>query len=239
MTDEKLNKLSMQEKLVCRYENRGGGNYCIIDSYKNEIFKGDVELMAATLTHIINKMGEVPIGYRFLTNEALIERLVKEREFRKELEHNPKIEQLEKSLREKTGEISQMYADKNELQIEVNRLNALLSKQAFNPNVEQYLNNTIHMAEIALDSYKRGYAPPQWGCAAPAPPPVIPKPPYYYRPISDLEFSVRVSNIFKNAGVELVGDILDKTDSELLLLPNFGRRSLNEVKEVLKHFGYK
>lgn len=54
--------------------------------------------------------------------------------------------------------------------------------------------------------------------------------------IDDLEFSVRTRNCFKNAGIETVFDLLGKTERELLSIPNFGVRSLAEVKEFLNEY---
>jgi len=49
-----------------------------------------------------------------------------------------------------------------------------------------------------------------------------------------LGVSVRTRNCFKNCNLKTIGDIVQKTDYELLRQPNFGRRSLNELKEALK-----
>lgn len=52
--------------------------------------------------------------------------------------------------------------------------------------------------------------------------------------IEKLNFSVRVQNCFKSVGVTTVGDLLKYTEQDLLNIPNFGKRSLEEVKSVLK-----
>jgi DNA-directed RNA polymerase subunit alpha len=54
-----------------------------------------------------------------------------------------------------------------------------------------------------------------------------------FRKVEDLELSVRSSNCFKNDGIMYLGDLVQKTESEMLTAPNFGRKSLNEIKEVL------
>lgn len=51
--------------------------------------------------------------------------------------------------------------------------------------------------------------------------------------IDEIDFPVRVVNGFHNAGIETVGDLVGRTESELLRIPNFGRLSLNAVKEFL------
>lgn len=58
-----------------------------------------------------------------------------------------------------------------------------------------------------------------------------------FRPVEDLELSVRAYNCLKNAGVNTVVDLVRKTENELLKTKNFGRRSLEEIKEVLKNMG--
>ncbi len=53
------------------------------------------------------------------------------------------------------------------------------------------------------------------------------------RSIDELDLSVRSYNCLKNAGIETVRDLVQKTESELLKTKNFGRKSLNEIKEML------
>jgi DNA-directed RNA polymerase alpha subunit len=53
----------------------------------------------------------------------------------------------------------------------------------------------------------------------------------------DFEFSVRVMNAFKNDGINHLGDLVIKSEGELLRMPNFGRKSLIETKEILKELG--
>ncbi|MDI6840508.1 MAG: DNA-directed RNA polymerase subunit alpha [bacterium] len=55
--------------------------------------------------------------------------------------------------------------------------------------------------------------------------------------ISDLELSVRASNCLKNAKIETLGDLVKKTEAEMLEYPNFGRKSLAELVDLLKKYG--
>jgi DNA-directed RNA polymerase subunit alpha len=55
--------------------------------------------------------------------------------------------------------------------------------------------------------------------------------------IDELEFSVRSANCLKNDNVLYVGDLVQKTEMDMLRTPNFGRKSLNEIKEVLTKMG--
>jgi DNA-directed RNA polymerase subunit alpha len=58
-----------------------------------------------------------------------------------------------------------------------------------------------------------------------------------YRPVSDLELSVRSANCLQNAKINLIGELVQKTDAEMLKTKNFGRKSLNEIKAILSDMG--
>ena len=58
-----------------------------------------------------------------------------------------------------------------------------------------------------------------------------------FRPAEDLELSVRSANCLKNARIRYIGDLVTKTESEMLRTKNFGRKSLNEIKEILSTMG--
>ena len=57
------------------------------------------------------------------------------------------------------------------------------------------------------------------------------------RSVSELELSVRAANCLKNAGIETISEMVQKTESEMLKTKNFGRKSLNEIKEILSEMG--
>ena len=57
--------------------------------------------------------------------------------------------------------------------------------------------------------------------------------PYLLKKVDELELSVRSANCLKNDNIVYIGDLVQKTESEMLKTPNFGRKSLNEIKEVL------
>jgi DNA-directed RNA polymerase subunit alpha len=57
------------------------------------------------------------------------------------------------------------------------------------------------------------------------------------RKVDELELSVRSANCLKNDNIVYIGDLVQKTEAEMLRTPNFGRKSLNEIKEVLSQMG--
>ena len=57
------------------------------------------------------------------------------------------------------------------------------------------------------------------------------------RSVEELELSVRSYNCLKNANIQTISDLVQKTEAEMLRTPNFGRKSLNEIKEVLAGMG--
>ena len=58
-----------------------------------------------------------------------------------------------------------------------------------------------------------------------------------YRSVEELELSVRSANCLKNANIRYIGELVQKTEQEMLKTKNFGRKSLNEIKEVLVEMG--
>ena len=57
------------------------------------------------------------------------------------------------------------------------------------------------------------------------------------RSVEELELSVRSYNCLKNANIQTIGDLVQKTEAEMLRTKNFGRKSLNEIKEILGNLG--
>ena len=57
------------------------------------------------------------------------------------------------------------------------------------------------------------------------------------RKVDELELSVRSANCLKNDNIVYIGDLIQKSEAEMLRTPNFGRKSLNEIKEVLAQMG--
>ena len=61
--------------------------------------------------------------------------------------------------------------------------------------------------------------------------------PVLLRPVDDLELTVRSANCLKAEDIYYIGDLIQRTETELLKTPNLGRKSLNEIKEVLASKG--
>jgi DNA-directed RNA polymerase subunit alpha len=61
--------------------------------------------------------------------------------------------------------------------------------------------------------------------------------PNLFRSVDELELSVRSANCLQNANIKYIGELVQKTEAEMLKTKNFGRKSLNEIKEVLASMG--
>jgi DNA-directed RNA polymerase subunit alpha len=60
---------------------------------------------------------------------------------------------------------------------------------------------------------------------------------YLFRTVDELELSVRSANCLKNADIKYIGELVQRTEQEILMTKNFGRKSLNEIKETLQSLG--
>ncbi len=58
-----------------------------------------------------------------------------------------------------------------------------------------------------------------------------------YRSVNELELSVRAANCLRNANIRYIGELVQKTEQEMLKTKNFGRKSLNEIKDILAEMG--
>jgi DNA-directed RNA polymerase subunit alpha len=67
----------------------------------------------------------------------------------------------------------------------------------------------------------------------------LPFNPVLLKKVDELELSVRSQNCLKNDNIVYIGDLVSKTEAEMLKTPNFGRKSLNEIKDILSSFGLK
>ena len=58
-----------------------------------------------------------------------------------------------------------------------------------------------------------------------------------FKTIGELELSVRAANCLKNANIRYIGELVQRSESEMLKTKNFGRKSLNEIKQILGDMG--
>ncbi|MBF0310312.1 MAG: DNA-directed RNA polymerase subunit alpha [Magnetococcales bacterium] len=90
--------------------------------------------------------------------------------------------------------------------------------------LQDQLNPFINFDDVPLDEPKKDDSSPKWN-------------PNLFRKVDELELSVRSANCLKNDEIVYIGDLVGKTEAEMLKTPNFGRKSLNEIKEVLEEMG--
>ncbi|MBI2506581.1 MAG: hypothetical protein HYW00_00325 [Candidatus Colwellbacteria bacterium] len=60
---------------------------------------------------------------------------------------------------------------------------------------------------------------------------------FFSFPIEELEFGVRTYNCLKRVGIETIGEVVSKTETELAAIPLFNKKSIKEVKEALAAYG--
>jgi DNA-directed RNA polymerase subunit alpha len=58
-----------------------------------------------------------------------------------------------------------------------------------------------------------------------------------FRPVEELELSVRSANCLQNADIKYIGELVQRSEGDMLKTKNFGRKSLNELKEILAGLG--
>jgi DNA-directed RNA polymerase subunit alpha len=58
-----------------------------------------------------------------------------------------------------------------------------------------------------------------------------------FRSVEELELSVRSANCLQNANITLIGELVQRTEQDMLKTKNFGRKSLKEIKEILANMG--
>jgi DNA-directed RNA polymerase subunit alpha len=90
----------------------------------------------------------------------------------------------------------------------------------------------ILVDQLSVFAALEGTAVPaqETGAAGVKAPPIDP---ILLRPVDDLELTVRSANCLKAENIYYIGDLIQRTETELLKTPNLGRKSLNEIKEVL------
>ncbi len=119
--------------------------------------------------------------------------------------------------------------DKLEMTIETN--GAISPEEALRESVRILQDQLAVFGSIHQDA---GQQDAQEDKATANPPPLDP---ILMRPVDDLELTVRSANCLKAESIYYIGDLIQRTENELLKTPNLGRKSLNEIKEVLAAHG--
>ena len=58
-----------------------------------------------------------------------------------------------------------------------------------------------------------------------------------FKTVDSLELSVRAANCLENANIKFIGELVTRTEADMLKTKNFGRKSLNEIKDILEEMG--
>jgi DNA-directed RNA polymerase subunit alpha len=90
---------------------------------------------------------------------------------------------------------------------------------------------TILMGQLSVFANLEGAPAEEEEQAAPQVDPIL------LRPVDDLELTVRSANCLKAENIFYIGDLIQRSENELLKAPNLGRKSLNEIKDVLASKG--
>jgi DNA-directed RNA polymerase subunit alpha len=126
---------------------------------------------------------------------------------------------------ENTREGQNLDLDKLTMTVETNGAVKPDDAVAFAARIlQEQLQVFINFEEPRAESREKSSTEPEWN-------------PYLFKRVDELELSVRSANCLKNDNIIYIGDLIQKTEGEMLRTPNFGRKSLNEIKEVLAQMG--
>ena len=142
----------------------------------------------------------------------------------------PQLKDSPKAIAEKLAPFFvEEVEDKSQVLIEIDRLYSLLTKKEvvwipLKQRVPPETKKNIEAMGIAGIGFERGEARPQFNDNL-------------FKTVDELELSVRSANCLKNADIKYIGEMVQKSEQEMLRTKNFGRKSLNEIKEILKGMG--
>ncbi len=120
--------------------------------------------------------------------------------------------------------------DLDKLVMEIETNGAIPPEEAIRQSARILVEQLAFFAQIDVTE-GGGQFPPQ------LPPRSTPFDPILLRPVDELELTVRSANCLKAENIYYIGDLIQRTETELLKTPNLGRKSLNEIKEVLASRG--
>jgi DNA-directed RNA polymerase subunit alpha len=120
--------------------------------------------------------------------------------------------------------------DLDKLVIEIETNGAITAEDAVRASAKILVEQLAVFAQLEGSELSAFDAPAQRGGAGSFDPILL-------RPVDELELTVRSANCLKAENIYYIGDLIQRTENELLKTPNLGRKSLNEIKEVLASRG--
>ncbi len=120
--------------------------------------------------------------------------------------------------------------DLDKLVMEINTNGAITPEEAIRNSAKILVEQLLVFAQLEGDPLGGGFAEQQQ-------PRNNQFDPILLRPVDELELTVRSANCLKAENIYYIGDLIQRTETELLKTPNLGRKSLNEIKEVLASRG--
>jgi DNA-directed RNA polymerase subunit alpha len=120
--------------------------------------------------------------------------------------------------------------DLDKLVMEIETNGAIPPEEAIRQSARILVEQLAFFAQIDV-SESGGQFPPQLPKSHTSIDPIL------LRPVDELELTVRSANCLKAENIYYIGDLIQRTETELLKTPNLGRKSLNEIKEVLASRG--
>ncbi|MEO6660443.1 MAG: DNA-directed RNA polymerase subunit alpha [Burkholderiaceae bacterium] len=120
--------------------------------------------------------------------------------------------------------------DLDKLVMEINTNGAITPEEAIRNSAKILVEQLLVFAQLEGDPLAGGFAEQQQ-------PRNNQFDPILLRPVDELELTVRSANCLKAENIYYIGDLIQRTETELLKTPNLGRKSLNEIKEVLASRG--
>ena len=119
--------------------------------------------------------------------------------------------------------------DLDKLVMEIQTNGAITPEEAIRASAKILVEQLAIFAQLPTDG--QGIFEPAVSRPAPNFDPIL------LRPVDELELTVRSANCLKAENIYYIGDLIQRTETELLKTPNLGRKSLNEIKEVLASRG--
>ena len=121
--------------------------------------------------------------------------------------------------------------DLDKLVMEIETNGAMTPEEAIRASAKILVEQLAVFAQLEGQTISDVIGLPDRATEGPEPPPIL------LRPVDELELTVRSANCLKAENIYYIGDLVQRSETELLKTPNLGRKSLNEIKEVLASRG--